>query len=173
MTILLRGSVAVLAAVALAACASKNDGATVATATGDITPTPIAARYAAGSVEEFEQSVGHIVRFDYDQATIRNDAAATLERQADWLNTYPSALLVIGGHADERGTREYNLGLGERRANAVKEFLISRGVSTSRLTTISYGKEQPICTLSSESCWSQNRRGESVVELIDGQQAQR
>ena len=164
MTILLRGSVAVLAAVALAACASKNDGATVATATGDITPTPIAAGYAAGSVEEFEQSVGHIVRFDYDEATIRNDAAATLERQADWLNTYPSALLVIGGHADERGTREYNLGLGERRANAVKEYLVTLGVAESRLKTISYGKERPLCVESSESCWGMNRRGTSVAQ---------
>lgn len=172
MTPLLRGSVAVLAAVALAACASKNETTTVAAATGDLSPTPISSAVIPGSIEDFQQSAGTRVFFDYDQAVIRSDAQATLIKQAYWLEQYGRAELIIEGHADERGTREYNIGLGERRAQAVKEFLMSRGVAASRLSTISYGKEQPTCIQSTETCWSKNRRGESVVAVPDAQQAQ-
>ncbi len=86
-----------------------------------------------------------------------------LQKQATWLAKYPSVRVTIEGHADERGTREYNLALGARRANAVKEFLVSLGVSNARVDTISYGKERPICTDSNDDCWSQNRRGVTTV----------
>lgn len=90
-------------------------------------------------------------------------AQATLDKQATWLQRYGRYNFVVEGHADERGTREYNLALGARRANAIKEYLVAQGVSAARLETISYGKERPICTESSEDCWSQNCRGVSVI----------
>jgi peptidoglycan-associated lipoprotein len=100
--------------------------------------------------------------FDYDSSTIREDARATLARNADVLkglfNDYPTANVVIEGHADERGSAEYNLGLADRRATAAKEFLVQLGVSANRLTTVSFGKERPQCTEANESCWQQNRR---------------
>ena len=88
---------------------------------------------------------------------------ATLQKQATWLSRYPGVRVTVEGHCDERGTREYNLALGARRANAVKEYLVSLGVSSARVETISYGKERPICTQSDENCWAQNRRGVTVV----------
>jgi peptidoglycan-associated lipoprotein len=116
-----------------------------------------------GSRRDFEVNVGDRVFFDYDRSEVRPDGAATLQKQAAWLARYPSVTLTIEGHCDERGTREYNLALGARRASAVKEYLISLGVSSSRLETISYGKERPVCVESNESCWQQNRRGVSVI----------
>ena len=100
--------------------------------------------------------------FDYDSSTIREDGRATLARNADVLkglfNDYPTATVVIEGHADERGSAEYNLGLADRRATAAKEFLVQLGVGANRLTTVSFGKERPQCTEANESCWQQNRR---------------
>ncbi|MGQ0742372.1 MAG: peptidoglycan-associated lipoprotein Pal [Alphaproteobacteria bacterium] len=116
-----------------------------------------------GSKRDFEVNVGDRVFFDYDRSDIRPDAAATLQKQAAWLARYPSVTLTIEGHCDERGTREYNLALGARRASTTKEYLISLGVSPSRLETISYGKERPTCVESNEGCWQQNRRGVSVI----------
>lgn len=104
--------------------------------------------------------------FDYDKSEIREDARAALQRDADALkailNDFPSAVLSIEGHCDERGSAEYNLGLGDRRANSAKEFLVQLGVPADRLKTISYGKERPFCTESNESCWQQNRRAHFV-----------
>lgn len=118
----------------------------------------------AGSNEDLVVNVGDRVFFDFDKSEIRSDAADTLNKQAAWLKKYPNNVIVVEGHCDERGTREYNLALGERRANAVREYLISVGVSANRIETISYGKERPEVVGSNESAWGQNRRGVTVVK---------
>jgi peptidoglycan-associated lipoprotein len=120
-------------------------------------PTP-------GSIEDLVVNVGDRVFFDFDKSSVRPDAAEILNRQAAWLKKYPNHVVVIEGHCDERGTREYNLALGDRRANAVREYLISVGVSTNRIETISYGKERPAVVGATESAWSQNRRGVTIVK---------
>lgn len=103
------------------------------------------------------------VYFDYDKYTIRSDARGALRANAGWLKSNPSATVQIEGHCDERGTIEYNLALGERRANAAKNYLVRMGVDSSRLSTISYGEERPVASGSDESAWAQNRRAEFVV----------
>ena len=100
--------------------------------------------------------------FDYDKADIRPDARAALSKTADFLKNYPRFKVVIEGHCDERGSTEYNLALGVRRANAVKEYIVSLGVSADRISTVSFGKEKPFCMESTEACWQQNRRGHFV-----------
>ena len=117
-----------------------------------------------GSQEELVQSVGDRVFFEFDSAVLDADARRTLERQAEWLRLFPENSLVIEGHCDERGTREYNLALGERRANAVIEFLITQGIDSSRLRTISYGKERPYALGHNDEAWALNRRSVSVVD---------
>lgn len=116
-----------------------------------------------GSVQDFRVNVGDTVHFEYDKYAITSEDRDILQRQASWLQKYAQVRVSIEGHCDERGTREYNLALGARRANAVKEYLVSLGVSSARMDTISYGKERPICTESNESCWSQNRRGVTTI----------
>jgi peptidoglycan-associated lipoprotein len=116
-----------------------------------------------GSVQDFKVNVGDTVHFAYNEYNVQDSDKSTLQKQATWLSKYPSVQITIEGHCDERGTREYNLALGARRANAVKEYLVSLGVSNSRLQTVSYGKERPICTESNEDCWAQNRRGVSTI----------
>ena len=103
------------------------------------------------------------VYFDLDESRLRDDAKAPLQRNADWMKRWTSTQVTVEGHADERGSAEYNLALGERRAQAVKEYLVSLGVPAGRLTVLSKGKEQPVCTQHEESCWQQNRRGHFVV----------
>lgn len=149
---------AVAAILMLAACSSTPETGASGTNTGAVAPSGP----AAGSVAEFQQVVGDRVFFGFDQYTLTPEARATLMRQAQWLSRYDNYGLAVEGHCDERGTREYNLALGERRANSVREYLISQGVSPSRLTTVSYGKERPTCTQTSEGCWAQNRRGVSL-----------
>jgi peptidoglycan-associated lipoprotein len=100
--------------------------------------------------------------FDYDKADLRPDARAALTKTADFLKSYPQIKVRIEGHCDERGSTEYNLGLGDRRANAVKQFLASLGITADRMEVVSFGKEKPFCTESNEACWSQNRRGHFV-----------
>ena len=100
--------------------------------------------------------------FDYDKADIRADAKDALGKTADFLRNYPQLRVTIEGHCDERGSTEYNLALGDRRANAVKQYLVSLGIPADRLTTVSYGKEKPFCTASDEACYQQNRRGHFV-----------
>lgn len=119
--------------------------------------------YAPGSAEELAQSVGDRVFFALDSATLDSQAQATLERQAAWLNQYPNVNVTVEGHCDERGTREYNIALGERRAAAAKKYLVGLGVASSRVSTISYGKERPAVIGSDESAWSQNRRAVTVI----------
>ena len=125
---------------------------------------PVTSSIIPGSAQDFKVNVGDTVHFAFNQYNIEDNDKATLQ-QAGRLAA-PAILsvqLTVEGHCDERGTREYNLALGARRANAVKEYLVSQGVSAGRLETISYGKERPICTESSEDCWAQNRRGVSVI----------
>ena len=111
------------------------------------------------TLQYFQQTVGDTVFFATDQSSISPRARQTLQRQAQWLNANLAVNAQIEGHADERGTREYNLALGARRAEAVRAFLVSQGVAAGRLTTISFGKERPAAPCSAETCWSQNRRG--------------
>ncbi len=115
-----------------------------------------------GSDEDF-YSLGDRVFFDFDKFNLKTPARRVLQRQADWLNTYVNVSITVEGHCDERGTREYNLALGERRANSVKNYLISLGVGPDRISTISYGKERPDALGSNEVAWSQNRRGVSII----------
>ena len=116
-----------------------------------------------GSREEFQVSVGDRVYFDTDRYDLRPDARSTLEKQAQWLKQYSNVRIQIEGHADERGTREYNLALGDRRATSVKNYLVALGIPPGRITTISYGKERPVDPRSSEDAWAQNRRGVTVI----------
>jgi len=118
-----------------------------------------------GSYQEFSSSVGDRVFFETDQTDLTPQGEATLDKQAVWLNRYSRYNFTVEGHADERGTREYNFALGSRRAESVKNYLISKGVSASRMKTISYGKERPVATCDDISCWSQNRR---VVTVLAG-----
>ena len=107
--------------------------------------------------------VGDRVFFDFDSFQLRPDARATLEKQAEWLKQHPNVKVSLEGHADERGTREYNLALGERRANAIRDYLIALGINEDRMKTISYGKERPVDPRSTEEAWEKNRRGVMVV----------
>ncbi|MSO64915.1 MAG: peptidoglycan-associated lipoprotein Pal [Alphaproteobacteria bacterium] len=119
---------------------------------------------APGSQADLVANVGDRVFFDYDKFDLKPEARRTLERQAAWLKRFPNVNLIVEGHADERGTREYNLALGERRANATKNFLVSQGIEARRLRTVSYGKERPVALGSNETAWAQNRRGVAVVQ---------
>jgi peptidoglycan-associated lipoprotein len=103
------------------------------------------------------------VYFELDSSSIRDDARASLSTNATWLKRWTGTRINIEGHCDERGTAEYNLGLGERRANAVKAYLVELGVPADRITVVSKGKESPFCTESNESCWQQNRRGHFII----------
>jgi peptidoglycan-associated lipoprotein len=116
-----------------------------------------------GSQRDFVVNVGDRVYFDYDQYAVRSDAEPLLTAQAAWLNRYPAVQVRIEGNADERGTREYNLALGARRANKIRDFLVAHGVTPSRIATISYGKERPIDPGSDEAAWARNRNGHTVI----------
>jgi peptidoglycan-associated lipoprotein len=117
-----------------------------------------------GSDADFRRSVSsNTVLFGLDQSDIDAEARAILDSQATWLQRFPQVRATVEGHADERGTREYNLALGDRRANAAKNYLVARGIDPSRLTTISYGKERPVALGSDEASWAQNRRSVTVV----------
>ena len=117
-----------------------------------------------GSVQDFKVNVGDTVHFAYNEYNVEDQDKSTLQKQATWLSRYPGVQLTIEGDCDERGTREYNLALGARRANAVKEYLVSLGVNTARLQTVSYGKERPAVLGSNETSWAQNRRGVGVIQ---------
>ena len=153
------------AALLLAACSSDPDVAATADTGGasSTTQTTDTGQVAPGSKEDFVINVGDRVFFDYDQYDLKPEAQAQLERQAAWLQQFPAVTLTVEGHCDERGTREYNLALGERRANAVTNYLVALGVDPNRLQTISYGKERPEVLGADESAWAQNRRAVSLV----------
>ena len=118
---------------------------------------------APGSPQDFQVNVGDRVFFTVDSSTLTPEARATLDRQAMWLNQYPRYAFMVEGHADERGTREYNLALGARRAAAVREYLAARGVNPGRMRTISYGKERPVAVCDAPDCWNQNRRAVTAL----------
>ena len=119
---------------------------------------------AAGTQQDLVVNVGDRVFFGYDQYDLTSEARATVENQAQWLKTYPAVTIIVEGHCDERGTREYNLALGEKRAMTVRNYLIANGVEPGRVQTISYGKERPAVMGSDETSWAQNRRGVIVVQ---------
>ncbi|WP_317993870.1 peptidoglycan-associated lipoprotein Pal [Bartonella gliris] len=121
-----------------------------------------------GSGQDFTVNVGDRVFFSLDSSSIEPDAERILMRQAEWLLRYPSYFITIEGHADERGTREYNLALGQRRAVAVRDYLVSLGVSAQRMQTISYGKERPVAVCDDISCWNQNRRAVTTINNNGG-----
>lgn len=116
-----------------------------------------------GPQRELAESSGDTVYFETDSSSLHPEARRTLDAQAEWLRRHPSFSVTIEGHADERGTREYNLGLGARRAAAVKRYLIHRGIAPERIDTISYGKERPIALCDAPRCWARNRRGVTVL----------
>ena len=156
--------VALVATLAIAGCATKktpNTAADLGLGGGAGSATP-------GSAQDFTVNVGDRIFFDTDSSAIRSDAQATLAKQAQWLNQYGNYGITVEGHADERGTREYNLALGARRAAATRDYLISRGVAANRLKTISYGKERPVAVCDDISCWSQNRRAVTVLSGAAG-----
>src|SRR5258706_13253430 len=127
-------------------------------------PAPVQASIVPGSLQDFQVNVGDRVFFEYDRSDLDDRARGVLQKQAAWLQRFGAVILILEGHADERGTREYNLALSARRAQSVKDYLASLGVSGARLETISYGKERPVCVESNEACWSQNRHGVSTTE---------
>ncbi|MGD0565065.1 MAG: peptidoglycan-associated lipoprotein Pal [Roseiarcus sp.] len=141
---------------ALSACARNN-------ADNDALNGAYGAAGAPGSVQEFAASVGDRVFFETDSTELTSTGQTTLDKQAAWLNQYPRYTFTIEGHADERGTREYNFALGARRAETTKNYLIAKGVSIARIKTISYGKERPVAVCNDISCWSQNRRAVTVL----------
>jgi len=145
---------AVLAvALSMGACANKNLGMNANASAA----TP-------GSQQDFVVNVGDRVFFDSDQTDLSPQAVATLDKQIQWLQSYPRYQFTIEGHADERGTREYNIALGARRAQTVRDYLASRGIQSGRMRTVSYGKERPVAVCDDISCWSQNRRAVTVLD---------
>jgi peptidoglycan-associated lipoprotein len=144
---------AVLAvALSMGACANKSVGSDA-----------MASAAVPGSQQDFVVNVGDRVFFESDQTDLTPLAIATLEKQVQWLQAYPRYTFTIEGHADERGTREYNIALGARRAQSVRTFMSSKGIDPSRMRTISYGKERPVAVCNDISCWSQNRRAVTVL----------
>ena len=160
----MRNIILAMATVAtLAACASRPDptptgptGPTTPPVTQPSGPTP-------GSVEDFRVSVGDRVFFGYDRFDLSTEARAVLERQAAWLRRYPNVRVLVAGNCDERGTREYNLALGARRAAAARDFLVSLGIDGGRIESVSYGKERPLDARANEEAWSVNRNAHTQI----------
>ena len=140
---------------ALAACSKKS--------TPDLEATNGMGVAAPGSEKDFALNVGDRIYFAEDQSTLSPESEETLRKQAAWLSQYPEVVIQIEGHADERGTREYNISLSARRATATREFLIAQGVDGGRISSIAYGKERPVALCDAEQCWSQNRRAVTVI----------
>lgn len=164
-----------MAGLALAACnnpdrygAGGAGGAGAGGAGGFIDTTGLGDPSDPRSIAYFNQTVGDKILFAVDQSTLSPEARMILAGQAQWLNTNPGYAAIIEGHADEQGTREYNLALGARRAAAVQDFLISQGVAANRMRTISYGKERPLEVCSDEACYAKNRRAVTVLSVGAG-----
>jgi peptidoglycan-associated lipoprotein len=151
-------AIALMMSLTIAGCASKKTPNSAADlglgGAGAATP---------GSAQDFTVNIGDRIFFDTDSSSIRADAQGILSRQAQWLNKYGNYSIVVEGHADERGTREYNLALGARRAAATRDYLAAQGVASNRMRTISYGKEKPVAVCDDISCWSQNRRAVTAL----------
>lgn len=158
-----------IAALALAACETPLGDKGAATGTGSGSGAEVASRSLSGgpvpgSQADLAVSVGDRVFFAFDKYDLSADARGTLEQQAEWLERNSSVTVSIEGHTDERGTREYNLALGERRANSMRDYLVALGVNANRVKTISYGKERPVDPASGGEAWSKNRRGVVVID---------
>ena len=154
--------IAMSAVAALAACASRGEPTPTPTETPP--PQTTAPRGPVpGSVEDFRVSVGDRVFFGYDRFDLTPEARQVLERQAAWLRQYPNVRLLVAGNCDERGTREYNLALGARRAAASRDYLVSLGIAANRVETVSYGKERPLDARANEEAWSVNRNAHSQI----------
>jgi peptidoglycan-associated lipoprotein len=147
---------AVLAVTAAGCANNQNDPSTQLGPDGKGPITP-------GSHRDFAVNAGDLVYFSSDSTDLTPEAQTTLQKQAQWLRQYPQYTITIEGHADERGTREYNIALGARRATTVRNFLAQNGVQANRVRTISYGKERPVAVCNDISCWSQNRRAQTVL----------
>lgn len=154
----------------LGGCAGFLDGSgffsseeTPGTGTTESEPINQSAAAAPGSVDDLEVNVGDRIFFATDRSTLDSAAQETLRRQAAWLKRYSDIVVRIEGHADERGTREYNLALSQRRANEAREFLVGLGIASNRISIIPYGKERPLALCSNENCWKQNRRAVTTV----------
>lgn len=164
---LLTKAALVAAALALAACNNPRGGAMDGDGWGPggsgIGSTALGDPNDPTSIAYFNQTIGDRVFFTVDQSDLSADAMATLRQQAVWLNQNPQYVILIEGHADERGTREYNVALGARRANSVEQYLIQQGVSAGRLRTVSYGKERPVEACAAQRCWDLNRRAVTAV----------
>lgn len=161
-------AVMLTSALALAACQKKapEELPPAPQATAAPAPAPTPTGPAVGSMEHFVAAVGEantVVYFDTDRYNIDSEDSAKLQTQAQYFSQYPQVTFTIEGHCDERGTREYNLALGERRANAAKNYLVSLGIPASRIRTVSYGKERPVALGSNESAWALNRRAATVT----------
>ncbi len=171
--------------IVLACCAGDPDTIVVSDASGSNTGTPTGSRDAAGirssearvantpnsalpgSSQDFELNVGDRVFFALDSTELDSDATSTLDGQAEWFAIYPSVTVTIEGHTDERGTSDYNLALGDRRAATVRKYLVSRGVDPSRLLTISYGEERPVDPAHDDVAWALNRRAVTVINRVN------
>ena len=147
---------ALVAALSVAACTNDKDLAD-ASGFGGGANVP-------GSAQDFVVNIGDRVFFESDSTDLTPTATGTLDKQAAWLQRYPRYTFIVEGHADERGTREYNFSLGARRAQAVYDYLASRGIASGRMRTVSYGKERPVAVCNDISCWSQNRRAVTVLD---------
>ncbi|KEO54058.1 peptidoglycan-associated lipoprotein Pal [Thioclava pacifica] len=153
----------------LAACSNPDKYGSGATGPGGALGPGGAGGITQGSINDpnspayFAQTIGDMVHFQVDQSTLTDTARSVLTQQASWLVSHQTYTAIIEGHADEQGTREYNLALGARRASAVQEYLISQGVAANRLRTVSYGKERPLAICSTEECYSKNRRAVTVI----------
>jgi peptidoglycan-associated lipoprotein len=154
-------------ALAAAACSSNKDAADAAGA-GAGGGFGVGGAATPGSAQDFVVNVGDRVFFETDQTDLTPTAIATLDKQAQWLSRYPQYTFLVEGHADERGTREYNFSLSARRAQNVRDYLASRGIPASRIRTVSYGKERPVAVCNDISCWSQNRRSVTVLDTRAG-----
>ncbi len=157
---------ALACALSLAACSKKSSTAGLgADGLGGGAGDQLAgsAAQVPGSAEDFSANIGDKVYFENDQSSLTAEGRDVLVKQASWLQEYPEVAIQIEGHADERGTREYNISLSARRATTVRNFLISQGISAKRVASIAYGKERPAAVCDSEECWSQNRRAVTVI----------
>jgi peptidoglycan-associated lipoprotein len=161
------GMIAAVALVAACETAPKEDAATGGTGgttanTGNSAAAPLGPKM--GSQEDLVVNVGDRVFFDFDKYSLGSESRVVLEKQAIWLKKYSNVKVAVEGHADERGTREYNLALAERRANSAKDYLVALGVAADRISTISYGKERPVALGSNEASWAQNRRSVTTTK---------
>lgn len=162
-------AILLIAVLGLAACNNPDRfGAGGAGGAGGISSTGLGGADDPRSVAYFQQTLGDRVFFAVDESTLSDQARATLTGQAQWLQINSDYALIVEGHADEQGTRQYNLALGARRASAAQNFLISQGVAASRIRTVSYGKERPVEVCSTEDCYSRNRRAVTVLSLGAG-----